>query len=354
MNNPMKYTDPSGYFLVGMFKKYWRTFLSIAIAVYMPGMNFMMSLTAVQQGAIVGFVSGLVSTGSLRGAIIGSLTGAAFGKLHGFKTSLVAKGIDFGRVLAHGTVGGVSSVLSGGKFGHGFVSAGATQFASEALGDDFFVEGSTKIADRAANAAKAALVGGTVSYISGGKFGNGAITGAYSRLLNDDSIFQKTQSRIMRDMKPPTTTTTTLTSEVEMDFKRFKITAIGKGEGARIDELASSLAVQGKDPISGLGAEINFEVSKKFSVDEWEFNTGLEFTYDVVSGSPQTYSITASQYLSTEGIGHKVKSCVLSLCSTIDTRTNAIHNLKVNMSYTEYLYNEVKNSVIKLNMGKEN
>ena len=32
----------------------------------------------------------------------------------------------------------------------------------------------------------AAVVGGTTSVISGGKFGNGAVTGAFSRALNDE------------------------------------------------------------------------------------------------------------------------------------------------------------------------
>ena len=50
-----------------------------------------------------------------------------------------------------------------------------------------FVNGASTIADRFSNAIKAAMIGGTASAISGGKFANGAVTGAFSRLLNDDA-----------------------------------------------------------------------------------------------------------------------------------------------------------------------
>jgi len=190
LNNPMSYTDPSGYFFKALNKLFGKfaPLVSIAIAIYMPGLNFLQGLNAVQIGAITGFVSGGVATGSLRGALTGAISGAAFGSLHNWKSNLIAKGIDYGRIAAHGMVGGISSVLSGGKFGHGFAAAGFTQAASEIGGEKLFVEGADSLPDRAANAIKAAVIGGSASVLSGGKFGNGAITGAFSRLLNDDQV----------------------------------------------------------------------------------------------------------------------------------------------------------------------
>ena len=190
LNNPMSYTDPSGYFFKALNKLFGKfaPLVSIAIAVYLPGMNFLQGLSSVQVGAITGFVSGGVATGSLRGALTGALSGAAFGSLHNWKSNLVAKGIDYGRIAAHGIVGGISSELSGGKFGHGFAAAGFTQAASEIGGEGLFIEGAESLPDRASNAIKAAIIGGSASVLSGGKFGNGAITGAFSRLLNDDAL----------------------------------------------------------------------------------------------------------------------------------------------------------------------
>ncbi|WP_348734781.1 RHS repeat-associated core domain-containing protein, partial [Rheinheimera texasensis] len=190
LNNPMSYTDPSGYLFKALNKLLGdlAPLVSIAIAVYLPGMNFLQGLHAAQIGAITGFVSGGVATGSLRGALTGALSGAAFGSLHNWKSNLVAKGIDYGRIAAHGIVGGISSELSGGKFGHGFAAAGFTQAASQIGGEGLFIEGAESISDRASNAIKAAIIGGSASVLSGGKFVNGAITGAFSRLLNDDAV----------------------------------------------------------------------------------------------------------------------------------------------------------------------
>ncbi len=152
LNNPLSYTDPTGY---NFLKKYWRAIVAIVISVYLPGAGGLLEgwgiTNVVAQGAITGFVAGGVATGSLRGAVIGAFTGAMFGNLHGVK--------DYA-VLKHGFVGGISSVLNGGKFGHGFFSAGFTK----ALGG-VFTEGA-KGFERAKNAIKAALIGGTASAIS--------------------------------------------------------------------------------------------------------------------------------------------------------------------------------------------
>ncbi|MDP4529278.1 RHS repeat-associated core domain-containing protein [Alkalimonas delamerensis] len=188
LNNPLSYTDPSGY-LFKSIKKHWRTIAAIAIAVYMPHLAIMQGLNAATVGAITGFVAGAVSTGTLKGALVGAFTGGMFGHLHSMNAG-------FGKVMAHGAVGGMGSVLQGGKFGHGFAAAGFTQAASWAGGDNLFVEGATEIGDRTHNAVVAAMIGGTASSMAGGKFSNGAVTGAFSRLLNDDySVRQLTKAQ---------------------------------------------------------------------------------------------------------------------------------------------------------------
>ena len=185
LNNPMSYTDPSGYFFkaLGKFvKKYWRTIAAIAISVYLPGAGGLLQgwgvTSVVAQGAITGFVAGGIATGSLRGALVGAFTGGMFGQLHSMSAG-------FGKVVAHGIAGGIGSVLNGGKFGHGFLSAGIMQGLSwKGVMGKAFGNGAT-MSSRIKNAISAAVIGGTVSKISGGKFGNGALTAAFSRLLND-------------------------------------------------------------------------------------------------------------------------------------------------------------------------
>ncbi len=156
LNNPMSYTDPSGYSFWSSIKKYFRTIVAIVVTIYLGPAASAFFGSTIAGGAVAGFVAGGIATGSLRGALVGAFTGAMFGNLHGVK--------DYA-VLKHGFTGGISSVLNGGKFGHGFFSAGFTK----ALGG-VFTEGA-----RLKNAIKAAVIGGTVSAATGGKFANGAV-----------------------------------------------------------------------------------------------------------------------------------------------------------------------------------
>jgi hypothetical protein len=111
----------------------------------------------------------------LNEAAKGALTGAAFGSLH-FMEAGAAKW------AAHGAVGGVSSMMNGGKFWRGFIS----QAFSEASGDVLPNLNSEKtIGGAIAEGTKRIMIGGTVSYLSGGKFGNGAATAAMGYLFNN-------------------------------------------------------------------------------------------------------------------------------------------------------------------------
>ncbi|MCP3862681.1 MAG: hypothetical protein GY799_07735 [Desulfobulbaceae bacterium] len=158
--------------------------------------------------AAIGFVSGGIATGSLRGALVGAFSAAAFQQigqhfrnasdanlgrladassaaefdqiyngLHEFGGNMLTSGQIAGQIASHAAVGGVISTLSGGKFGHGFFSAGFTKGAGTPM--------IGSMGDNAIGATLAsAVIGGTASVISGGKFANGARTAAYQTLFN--------------------------------------------------------------------------------------------------------------------------------------------------------------------------
>ena len=138
---------------------------------------------------VAGFLSGVVSSGGdLKQGIISGLTAGAFGAVGGVEgLTGIAK------VAAHGTVGGLSAAASGGDFKSGFLSAAFTQGVSQNGGIGglkFSNNTATKTIttlQRAKNATIAAITGGTGSVVGGGKFKNGAVTGAFSRLFNDDA-----------------------------------------------------------------------------------------------------------------------------------------------------------------------
>ena len=86
LNNPLTYTDPSGYFIGKLFKKVFKglnkalgdfsPFLGIALLA-LPGMHgWVMQSWGHAFG--FGFITGGIATGSLKGALFGGISAAAF------------------------------------------------------------------------------------------------------------------------------------------------------------------------------------------------------------------------------------------------------------------------------------
>ncbi len=120
-----------------------------------------------------------ILTGAIRGAVIGGITaGVTYGVGSAFSGAEGSLGSpdSLGAIGAHGVVGGASEAAQGGDFWKGFAASSLTK-ASSAYGPEFSSYG--------ANVTRAAVVGGTVASISGGKFANGAILGAFSYAYND-------------------------------------------------------------------------------------------------------------------------------------------------------------------------
>jgi RHS repeat-associated protein len=199
LNNPMSYTDPSGYIFKKINKALGKFASVFGIALmFIPGMQAW-AAQSLLHAAATGFLVGGVSTGSLRGAMVGALTGAAF---HQIGSHFGSKFGDFSSATlgqqaqwagSHALAGGISSSLSGGKFGHGFFSAGFTKFAMGNAGFNYSNQSSSAVAGRVLIAA---MIGGTASVISGGKFKNGATTAAMAQLLNAETENNRNSKKI--------------------------------------------------------------------------------------------------------------------------------------------------------------
>ncbi|MPY24443.1 toxin TcdB middle/N-terminal domain-containing protein [Shewanella sp. YLB-07] len=191
LNNPLTYTDPSGYFfkkIFGFIKDNWRVIAAAVVTYFTAGVasgwaaswGFTGAVSnAIVAGAIVGAAGGYVATGSLRGAMMGALSGAVFGAIGGQINADALSGGTWStgeQMFAHAMAGGVMSELQGGKFGNGFITAGIMKGVGKIqTGVEF---GRTMIQS---------LVGGTLSKLTGGKFANGAITSVIQYVVNEVS-----------------------------------------------------------------------------------------------------------------------------------------------------------------------
>ena len=171
-NNPLSFTDPSGYFR--------KTLKKIGKAVgfamnFVPGMQFSNVL-------LHGFVSGfLVGGGRLKSGLMGMASAGLASRIGGID------GLNnLTRSALHGLAQGAVTRAGGGRFGDGALGAfagSALSFIPERVAGPYGAGGEgAKIARMVA----AATVGGTASAIGGGKFANGAWTAAFVSRFNHD------------------------------------------------------------------------------------------------------------------------------------------------------------------------
>ncbi len=214
-NNPMKYTDPSGYILKGLLKK---AFGGLAGLVLGPSAALHHQLVKKATRAVIRAVGPKIAN---LAATIGSAFCGPFAALcyahaqydiaraYGASPSEAARGaavagityylgqqasswvgstfdINAGagqyalNVAANGVVGGTLAVAQGGKFGYGFVSS-AFAAGAKSLNSDIWGKSANYKIHRTVTAA---VIGGTASKLGGGKFANGAASSAFTHWHN--------------------------------------------------------------------------------------------------------------------------------------------------------------------------
>ena len=212
-NNPLKYTDPTGHSWFSKFwkkvKKWVKAIVSVVVAavvavvapVLIPALAGGGFWATVGIGALAGAAGGAVATGTLKGALKGALFGAlsagvAFGvtevaghlagvgSAEAHMASLLKTGltkVTAIKTMLHGLSRGIISKLQGGTFKVGFFSGLSGGFDVGTNGYGGFI-GRTAIM---------AIVGGTASALGGGKFANGAISGAFVHMFNAEGLVDK-------------------------------------------------------------------------------------------------------------------------------------------------------------------
>ena len=204
LNNPLKYTDPSGHNWIsdrwedftnsmnqaaGWVRDNFTLVANIAIQALLPGAGSL--AISIMRGAAAGFVGGLVSTGSVQGAVQGALWGGVGAGVAGFVGHGGAFGYAWGnaspfgnmRLLAHGVSQGLITQLRGGNFRSGMVGAVAGGLSPAG---DMLAQGVGNIVSRSV---VAAVFGGLAAQASGGSFADGALSAAMVHLFNDMNLF---------------------------------------------------------------------------------------------------------------------------------------------------------------------
>ena len=152
LNNPLSYTDPTGYSFISKLKKYWKVIVAAVVTYYTFGaasgwaINWGMGTAATATtaatlttagaftagaiaGATGGFVGGALITGSIKGAVRGAFTGAIAGAAGGYANygSVGGWGDAAKRVTVAAVSGCGAGKASGGSCGKGARMAAMVQ-----------------------------------------------------------------------------------------------------------------------------------------------------------------------------------------------------------------------------------
>ncbi len=262
MNNPLSLTDPSGYMI-----NEGAQFFGMMVGMVVAGVTTVLSggtmapVWAAVIGAAGGFAGG-VTTALINGANVGqALKAGAIGAAIGAVSALATYGIGelfkdsqkfiekCGQALMHGVYQGGVRALMGGRFELGFLSG----FASS-LGASYSNKVSKKMG---VIVGMAAAVGGTAEVLGGGKFANGAVTGAFVALFNHAG-HQNNQTSTQKSKKLPSKTDGGYMETWDEAAKFCKKTANDINERVEV----------------GFYTELNIDGDEVYFVLPWNENTG--------------------------------------------------------------------------------
>lgn len=184
-NNPLAYTDPSGFFFKSIMKFFQKNpiaamVVGIAVAWATGGISLLATggFNITLGGAITaGATSGLL-TGGIKGAILGGISGAITAGIGDLGLGFMGDAAFLGKAALHGVAQGTLAAVQGGDFGSAFLSASFASVGGSLIGKP------SGVGSLIAKTVASAVIGGTASVIGGGKFQNGAATGAFVYLFN--------------------------------------------------------------------------------------------------------------------------------------------------------------------------
>jgi RHS repeat-associated protein len=304
-NSPLNFTDPSGYCFMGCFwqsafraigtflRQNWGSLFQIAATAACAALPGCQPFLPVVAGLASAFVTGVTSGDlgkALKAGLISAVTAMAFSFVGDVTLGPGHPVPEFGstahlaNIAGHAAVGCLSAVASGGKCGPGALAAGVSA-AGGPLIENVFPNPNTNVGSLFGGTAASAVLGGLGSVAGGGKFANGAVTGAFGYLFNQ--AMQDIGRRVTND-------TITLTAPDGQSIMRYEVPPSSRGanvydapiEGGKLD-VTGWTAYEGPP-----GTEVTRPWADGTRTDVWE-NGVIQF----VNPNPPTRAIPIQSIL---------------------------------------------------------
>lgn len=284
-NNPLAYTDPTGFKRSGGLK-FFQNVARAAIKIISFGDRGLeetaTAIVSIAAGAVCGpCAAGVTVVSSLANG--GNVTQAAEAGARSYIASYIATEIGGKHWYTSGLAGGIGSVIQGGKFGHGFLSA-----ALGYQGDDVII---------------GALIGGLVSEATGGKFANGAVTGAFAVVVRNanstnEDIVSQIQAELDNDVELQAAMAEALENSVRV-VDNFDINLANRNNGHPTREMA---------PITGDGV-----LTAGFLVSAAWTGGGSAVVAELLGFSPRTLLKKTTKSEITKSSRKRVKGLIKKL-----------------------------------------
>jgi len=183
LNNPLSLVDPTGY---SWLSDNWRSLVASVVGIAVSavtagaGVSLGIAVLAGVAGGAAGALTGALLNGSNIGQIAkATFTGAFWGGVSAFFNFASADDELFAKLFKHTISQGWLEGVQGGNMFHGMMMGAVSSAGGHYI--DKYASSMGRFGEISANA----ILSGTVDELGGGKFANGAITGAFSIMFND-------------------------------------------------------------------------------------------------------------------------------------------------------------------------
>ena len=182
LNNPLSLIDPSGY---SWLSDNWKSLVASAVGIAVSALTMgsatpLAVILAGAAGGAAGALTGALLNGSNIGQIAKStFTGAVIGGISAMLNAAAGDGTFLEQLFKHTFAQGWLEGVQGGNVIHGFMMGAVSGTGGHYI--DKYAKSLGQVGEITANA----VLSGTVSELGGGKFANGAVTGAFTVMFND-------------------------------------------------------------------------------------------------------------------------------------------------------------------------
>ena len=183
LNNPLSLYDPTGY---SWFSKAWKSIVAATVGIVVTIVTagnatgpYVALLAGAAGGAAAGLTGALLNGANIGQIVKSTFSGGFWGAVGGFLSFASGEGALLERLFKHTFSQAWLEGIRGGNMKHGLLAGATSVIGGETIGKYGSQLG--KGGEIAANA----IISGTAAELGGGKFANGAITGAFEKLFND-------------------------------------------------------------------------------------------------------------------------------------------------------------------------